>query len=345
MYRQIKTLALGAGVALALSGAAWAEGELFIYNWFDYTPPELIEKFEQEHDVSVTLDTYDSNETLLAKLVGGGTGYDVAMPGDYMVAIMIREGLLEKVQPNQMGNFKNLDPRWVDVYWDPGREYSIPWQWGTTAFMVDREVYDGDIDTLAMIFDPPEPLRGEINMLRDVNDVLNMGLRHLGHPRCNDNEEQLRELNELMQNSKQYWKSFNSDGAKEVLVSGDVQAGMIWNGFGMRARLEKPSLEYAYPKEGFTGWMDNIVVLKGAPNPENAKLFVNFMMEPEHAAMVSNFARYANGVLGSEKFMEPELLEAPEIVIPEGAPDPEFVPPCADEVIRLYDRIWTNLLR
>jgi spermidine/putrescine transport system substrate-binding protein len=345
MYRQIKASALGAWFALALSGAARAEGELFIYNWFDYTPPELIEKFEQEHDVRVTLDTYDSNETLLAKLVGGGTGYDIAMPGDYMVAIMIREGLLEKVQPNQMDNFKNLDPRWVDVYWDPGREYSIPWQWGTTAFMVNREVYDGDIDTLAIIFDPPETLQGEINMLRDVNDVLNMGLRYLGHPRCNDNEEQLRELNELMQDAKQYWKSFNSDGAKEVLVSGDVQAGMIWNGFGMRARLEKPSLEYAYPEEGFTGWMDNIVVLKDARNLENAKLFVDFMMEPEHAAMVSNFARYANGVLGSEKFMEPELLEAPEIVIPEGAPDPEFVPPCEDEVIRLYDRIWTNLLR
>jgi spermidine/putrescine transport system substrate-binding protein len=345
MYRQIKAFALGAGFALALSGAARAEGQLFIYNWFDYTPPELIEKFEQEYDVDVTLDTYDSNETLLAKLVGGGAGYDVAMPGDYMVAIMIREGMLEKVQPNQMENFENLDPRWVDVYWDPGREYSIPWQWGTTTFMVNREIYDGDIDTLAIIFDPPEPLQGEINMLRDVNDVLNMGLRYLGHPRCNDNEEQLRALNELMQNAKQYWKSFNSDGAKEVLVSGDVQAGMIWNGFGMRARLEKPSLEYAYPKEGFTGWMDNIVVLKGAPNLENAKLFVNFMMEPEHAAMVSNFARYANGVLGSEKFMEPELLEAPEIVIPEGAPDPEFVPPCEDEVIRLYDRIWTNLLR
>ena len=345
MYRQIKTLALGAGVALALSGAARAEGELFIYNWFDYTPPELIEKFEQEHDVSVTLDTYDSNETLLAKLVGGGTGYDIAMPGDYMVAIMIREGLLEKVEPNQMANFNNLDSRWVNVYWDPGREYSIPWQWGTTAFMVNREVYDGDIDTLAVLFDPPPPLQGEINVLRDVNDVLNMGLRYLGHPRCNDNEEQLRELDELMQNSKQYWKSFNSDGAKEVLVSGDVQAGMIWNGFGMRARLEKPSLDYAYPKEGFTGWMDNVVVLKGARNLENAKLFVNFMMEPEHAAMVSNFARYANGVAGSEAFMDPELLEAPEIVLPEGAPEPEFVPPCEDEVIRMYDRIWTNLLR
>ncbi len=345
MHRRITALALGAGLALALSGTAKAEGQLFIYNWFDYTPPELIEKFEQEHGVSVTLDTYDSNETLLAKLVGGGTGYDIAMPGDYMVAIMIREGLLEQVEPNKMENAKNLDPRWVDVYWDPGREYSIPWQWGTTAFMVNREVFDGDIDTLAILFDPPEPLQGQINVLRDVNDVLNAGLRYLGHPRCNSDQAQLRELNDLMQSAKPHWKSFNSDGAKEVLVSGDVQAGMIWNGFGMRARMEKPSLEYAYPREGFTGWMDNIVVLKGARNLENAKLFVNFMMEPEHAAMVSNFARYANGISGSEAFMDPELLEAPEIVIPAGAPDPEFVPPCEDEVIRLYDRIWTNLLR
>jgi spermidine/putrescine transport system substrate-binding protein len=345
MHRQILSGALGAGLVLGLAGTAHGEGELFIYTWFDYIPPELVEKFEQEHQVDATVDTYDSNETLLAKLKGGGTGYDIVMPGDYMVAIMIREGMLEQVQPNKMDNFKNVDPRWVDVYWDPGREYSIPYQWGTTSFMVNREAYDGEIDTLAVIFDPPEPLQGEINMMRDVNDVLNMGLRYLGHPRCNDNEEQLRELNDLMQRAKPYWKSFNSDGAKEVLVSGDVQAGMIWNGYGMRARMEKPSLEYAYPKEGFTGWMDNIAVPKGARNLDNAKLFVDFMMAPEHAAMVSNFARYANGIMGSEAFMDPELLSAPEIVIPEGAPAPEFVPPCEDAVIRLYDRIWTNLLR
>jgi spermidine/putrescine transport system substrate-binding protein len=123
MHRHLNAMALGAGLALALSGPVRAEGQLFIYNWFDYTPDELIETY----DVDVTLDTYDSNETLLAKLKGGGTGYDVAMPGDYMVAIMIREGMLEKIEPNKMENFKNLDPRWVDVYWDPGREYSIPW--------------------------------------------------------------------------------------------------------------------------------------------------------------------------------------------------------------------------
>ena len=111
----------------------------------------------------------------------------------------------------------------------------------------------------------------------------------------------------------------------------------------MRARLQRPELEYAYPKEGFTGWMDNVAVLKGAPHVENAKLFMNFMMDPENAAMTSNFARYANGVLGSEKYMEEAMKSAPEIVIPASAPAPEFVPPCDQEVVALYTKIWTNL--
>lgn len=339
-------IALAGGLILAWSaGAAQAAGQLNIYNWFDYIPQELLDKFAKEYDVEVTLDTYDSNESLLARLKAGVTGYDIAVPGDYMVAILIQEGLLEKVEPNKMPNFKNMDPDWVDVYWDPGREYSIPYQWGTTAFMVDTETYSGDIDTLAILFDPPAELSGKINMLKDVNDVLNAGLRYLGYPRCNDNPEQLKELNDLLVNAKKHWLSFNSDGAKEVLVSGDAAAGMIWNGFGMRARAEKPSLKYAYPKEGFTGWMDNIVVLKGAANLENAKKFVNFMLEPENAAALTNFARYTAGVKGVKPFLDAELQEAPEVNLPPDAPKPEFVPPCKDEVIRFYDRIWTNLLK
>jgi len=339
-------IALAGGLILALSaGPVQAAGKLNIYNWFDYISQELLDKFAKENDVEVTMDTYDSNESLLARLKAGVTGYDVAVPSDYMVAILKQEGLLEKSEPNKMSNFKNMEPDWIDVYWDPGREYSIPYQWGTTAFMVDSEVYSGDIDTLAILFEPPAELSGKINMLKDVNEVLNAGLRYLGHPRCNDNPEQLKELNNLLVNAKQHWLSFNSDGAKEVLVSGDAAAGMIWNGFGMRARAEKPSLKYAYPKEGFTGWMDNIVVLKGAPNLENAKKFQNFMMVPENAAALTNFARYTSGIKGVRPFLDPELASAPEVNLPEGAPKPEFVPPCKDEVIRLYDRIWTNLLK
>jgi len=330
--------------ALTLGNPAQAEGKLNLYNWFDYMPQELIDKFSKEYDVEVTMDTYDSNESLLARLKAGVTGYDIAVPGDYMVSILIQEGFLEKVQPNKMENFKNVDPRYVDVYFDKGREYSVPYQWGSTSFMVDTAVYNGDIDTLEIIFSPPPELSGKINMLKDVNEVLNMGLRYLGYPRCNDNPEQLKALNDLLQGSKKHWLSFNSDGAKEVLVSGDAAAGMNWNGFGMRTRMEKPTLKFAYPKEGITMFMDNFVVLKGAPNLENAKKFLNFMMIPENAATLTNFARYTSGIMGTEPFLEPEMKTAHEVNPPKDALI-ELVPPCKDEVIRLYDRIWTNLLK
>ena len=330
--------------ALTLSGPAQAAGKLSIYNWFDYMPQELLDKFSKEHDVEITVDTYDSNETLLARLKAGVTGYDLGVPSDYMVAILIKEDMLEKVHANQLSNFGNMDPKWIDVYFDPGREYTIPYQWGTTGFMVDTAVYGGDIDTLAILFEPPDELKGKINMLKDVNEVINAGLRYLGFPRCNSDPEQMKQLNTLLQSAKEHWLSFNSDGAKEVLVSGDAAAGQNWNGFGMRARMERASLKYAYPKQGLTAWMDNFVVFKDPPNLENAMKFMNFMLIPENAAKLTNFARYTAGVKGTEPFLDADLKSAPEVNPPDGVMM-EFVPPCEDKVIRMYDRIWTNLLK
>jgi len=329
--------------AFALTaGHASAEGKLNIYNWGNYTNPDMIKKFEEQYGVEVTLDGYDSNETMLAKVKEGGTGYDIVVPGDYMVAIMIEEGLLAQINASEMDNFKNLDPNWIDVYWDPGRVYSVPYQWGTTSFTVDSAVYDGDIDTLAIVFDAPEELKGRINMLNDMNDVINAGLRYLDYPRCNSDPDQMREVTELLLKAKADWRTMDYS-VIEKLTSKDVDASQSWNGAAMRARADRPTLKYAYPKEGFTGWMDNVAVLSDAPNMDNAKLFVNFMMDPENAAMTSNFARYANGVIGSDAFMDKEMLSAPEIVMPASAPAPDFVKPCSQDVVDLYNKVWTRL--
>ncbi len=342
MKRMILSLAAVTAVGLATAGTAAAEGKLNIYNWGNYTNPVLIEKFEKAHNVEVTLDGYDSNETMLAKVKEGGTGYDIVVPGDYMIKIMIGEGLLAKVEPNKMENFKNVDPKWVDVWWDPGRDYSVPYQWGTTSFTVDTAIYSGDVNTLKLLFDPPPELQGRINMLNDMNDVINAGLRYLGYPRCNDNQDQLREATELLLNAKQHWRTMDYS-IIEKLTSKDVDLSQSWNGAAMRAREQRPTLQYAYPKEGFTGWMDNVAVLSDAPNMENAKLFINFIMDPENAALISDFAKYANGILGSDKFMDPAMLSAPEIVMPADAPTPDFVQPCPQATVDLYNKIWTRL--
>ena len=342
-----RMLGLTAAVALASGlcvSQASAEGEVNFYTWADYTAPDLIEKFEAETGIKVNIDTFASNEDLLAKMMAGATGYDIIVPGDYLVEILIKEDLLLRVEPNQLPNFGNVEQRWVDVYWDPGRHYSIPWIWGTTSFNVNTDVYDGDIHTLAVLFDPPDVLKGRINMFQDSVEVINMALRYLGLPRCNANPDEMRQVQELLLQQKEWVRSYSMD-PKELIVSGEVDATMNWEGYALRTRGEKPSVAYAHPREGYTGWMDNLAVPKGAQNVENALAFMDFMMVPENIALESIYVRANSGIAGAAQHLDDELATAPELNAPEGTPDPEFVPACADDVVRLYDKVWTNVMK
>ena len=233
----------GLAVALAVTAgnAVTAEGKLSIYHWFEYIPQELLDKFSAETGIDVTMDTYDSNEAMLATLKAGKLGsYDVAVPGDYMVEIMIGEGMLDTVAEGELANIGNVEPQWLDVPFDPGRMHSIPYQWGSTSFSVNRDVYGGDIRTTGIVFDPPDELKGRINILDAQGEVMLLASMHLGIPQCSTDREQLKALDELLQSAKEHWASFNSDGAKDVLVSGDAAVGMIWNGFSAKARRRAP---------------------------------------------------------------------------------------------------------
>jgi spermidine/putrescine transport system substrate-binding protein len=333
-----------AAIALALSaGTAQAEGNLSIYHWFEYIPQELLDKFSKEHGVTVTMDTFDSNEAMLASLKAGKMGsYDVAVPGDYMVEIMAADGLLDTFESSELSNFGNIMPEWVDVGFDKGRKSSIPYQWGSTSFSVNRDDYSGDINTLAMIFDPPEEVRGKINVLDSQGEVLALASIYLGIPQCTTDRDQLKQLNELVQNAKPHWASFGSDVAKDVLVSGDASVGMIWSGFSAKAREEGANIEYAYPKEGYVVWMDNVVLLKDAPNRDNALKFMNFLLEPENAAAVTNFAQYTAGVSNTTELLDDAVKNSPESN-PPAKPVGTFVMACSEEVQKVYDTIWTNL--
>ena len=309
-----------AAVSLAFAIApAQAAGKLSIYHWFEYIPQELLDKFSKQYDVEVTMDTYDSNEALLAALKAGALGeYDVAVPGDYMVKILSQEGMLDTIGGGELKNRGNILPQWADVEFDPGRKHSIPYQWGSTGFSINRDIYQGNINTTAMIFDPPDELKGKINVLDTSGETLTLASIHLGIPQCTTDREQLKKLDALVQGAKQHWASFNSDGAKDVLVSGDAAAGMIWNGFGAKAREEGAPIEYAFPKEGYIVWMDNVVLLKDAPNRANAIKFMDFLLEPENAAAVTNYARYTAGIKGVEPHLDPALAKSPEQNPPAG---------------------------
>ncbi len=332
-------------IALALTaGAATAEGDLVIYHWFEYMPQELLDKFTAETGINVTMDTYDSNEAMLASLKAGGMGtYDVAVPGDYMVAIMAGEGLLDTIADGELANKGNIAPEWADPSFDPGRTHSIPYQWGSTAFAVDTSAYSGNINTTDILFNPPEDLKGKINMLDSQGEVMALASLHMGIPQCSTDRAQLSALNDMLQGAKENWASFNSDTAKEVLVSGDVTVGMIYDGFSAKARSEKESITYAFPSEGYVVWMDNVVLLNDAPNRANAIKFMDFLLEPENIAAVSNFARYGLGVSGAGEFLDPELATLPESNPPADAGAGAFIEVCDQATQAVYDQIWTNL--
>jgi len=339
------TAALAGFAMLAAAGTAKADGELNIFNWGNYTSPDLIKKFEEAHNVKVTITDYDSNDAALAKVRAGGHGFDIVVPSANFMRIWIDEGLLLETRPDQMENFKNVDERWVNVDWDPNRHYSVPWQWGLTGVVVDTSLYKGDINTSAIFLDPPPELAGKVNVAPEMTDVIFATIRYVGGEWCTADLDVLRKVRDTLLAAKPKWIAMDY-GVIEKFASRDFGAAYYWNGAAMRARQQNSDVRLGYPKEGFPYFMDSVAVLKDARNVENAKLFQNFIMLPENAALISEFAKYANGIKGSEAHMSDELKNAPELKVPaefEGAG--AFLNPCPPEVNDLYTKIWTEVLK
>ena len=339
-----KTVIVSAAAAALLATSAIAE-ELHIYNWTDYTAPDLIKKFEEETGIDVVVDTYDSNETLLAKLKAGATGYDLVVPSQHFVKIMIDQGLLQKVDIKSMPNYANVDPRWKNPDWDPNQEYSVPWQWGSTSFSYRSDLYSGKGESLKEFFEPSEELKGRLQVFDAPDEIYNMANLYLGLPFCSENPEDAKKVLALLEGQKPYVLTYSSESMNDKLATGEVIMASHWNGMSLVGRQEaNPNIVYAYPKEGIVGWFDSLVIPVGAQNPEAAAKFMNFVMDPKNIALESNFAAYSNGILGSAEFMDESLKTSPELNPPADVPV-KFGEACSPAAQKLIDRVWTKLLQ
>jgi spermidine/putrescine transport system substrate-binding protein len=322
---------------------AAAQSELQLYNWGNYTSPELLAKFEAETGIKVTVTDYDSNDTALAKIEAGGHGFDLVVPSANYVSIFRDKGLIQELDLSRLPNHANIAPEWADVDWDPGRKWSVPWQWGTTGVGVNRAVYGGDINTSAIWLDPPPELVGKINVTPEMMDVVNLAVMYVGGEPCSEDVEVLRKARDKLMAAKPAWMSMDY-GMEEKMASGDVPASVYWNGAIMRARLKNPDVAYGYPREGYVVWMDSVTLLRDAKNVDQAYAFMDYILKPENAAMLSAFARYANGVAGSDAFMPEDMKDAPEVVVPEELKSAgRFLPTCSAKAQEYMTAIWTEL--
>ena len=339
-----RTLTLTTTALTLLAGAAAAQ-ELNLYNWGNYTSPELLEKFTEETGIEVTVTDYDSNSTALAKIEAGGHGFDLVVPTANYVPIYVEKGLLAELDTSRLPHFGNIDPRWVDVDWDMGRTHTVPWQWGTTGVAVNTSVYSGDINTSAIFLDPPEELIGKVNVVPEMSDVMAMTIFYVGGEPCTEDLDVLRQVRDTLMAAKPNWQSMDY-GMTDRMSANDVMASVNWNGSTMRVRENNPDVAYGYPQEGYPVWMDNVGLLADATNVDEAYQFLDFILLPENAALISDFARYGNGISGSEEFMPDDMKTAPEIVIPAELADAGvFLPTCPASANDLYTQIWTELLQ
>lgn len=339
-------LALSLLIALGLTGNAQAAGSLNFANWSDYYPPELLKKFEADTGIKATLDAYDSNETLLAKLKAGGGSYDVIVPSDSFIQIMVKEDLLQKFDKSKLPNLKNLAPTFQTLSFDPEHDYSTPYLWGTTGYSYDaKQVPGGKLEeSWKGFFEPPAELKGKVVALNSADDLYPPAARYLGINVCTEDPKEAKQIQELLLAQKPLLAMYNSDGTIERMAAGEVAVHQQWNGAYHRAHEQRDSLVYVYPKEGVAAFIDNFAIPKGATNVAEAHVFINWMMQPENIAAASNFAKYNNAISGAEKFMDKTLFDDPAINTP--ADKLDRLRPfelCSPKALKLRSAVWTKL--
>lgn len=287
---------------------------LNIYNWAEYIAPSVIERFEKENNLKIVYDTYDSNETLLAKLQAGATGYDVVFPSDYMVTILVKNNLLQPLDKSKLGNMVNIDPLLLNQKFDPNNQYSIPYLWGTTGIGVRTDLVTTPVESWMDLFKPAAAIQGKISMLNDRKDLIGTALKGLGYSLNSVDPKQLDEVKALLLAQKPFVKVYDSSSYKVNFASGEVAIGQAWNGdIAALSHTGTANLKYVIPKEGSAIYCENMTVPKGATHLELAHKFINFLMQPEIAAEITNVTYYATPNRAALPFVREELRNDPTI--------------------------------
>ncbi|KRP63163.1 polyamine ABC transporter substrate-binding protein [Pseudomonas trivialis] len=353
-----KALLVGAGITLAVS--VQAAPTVHIYNWSDYIGPDTLANFEKATGIKPVYDVFDSNETLEGKLLAGRTGYDVVVPSNHFLGKQIKAGAFQKLDKSLLSNYSNLDPALLKRLEknDPGNQYSVPYLWGTNGigYNVDKvkEVLGVDhIDSWAVLFEPENMKKLAscgVSFMDSADEMLPAVLNYMGLDPNSTNPADYKKAEEKLLKVRPYVTYFHSSKYISDLANGNicVAAGFSGDVFQAKARAAEAgkgvNIAYAIPKEGGNLWFDVLAIPKDATNVKEAHAFINYLLQPEVIAQVSDYVGYANPNPGSDTLMEQSIRTDAAVYPPQAVLDRTFVnfelPP---KVQRLMTRSWTKV--
>jgi len=321
---------------------------LNLFVWTEYTPADMVECFERIYDIDVNLEEYSSNEEMYAKVSAGGTTYDLLQPTDYIVPLMIRQGLLQELDMSKLPSYENYDPNYLNLSFDPGNKYSVPYQAGTEAIVVNTAKVDTIPTKWADLWNPD--YAGRMVFLDDSRGVIGFTLVTLGYSPNTQNPDEIAEAKAKLAELLPGVKLFDSDSPKTALIAGDVDLGMTWTGEAFLAQQEDPAFDYIYPEEGALLWQDNWVIPVGAPHLDATYAWINYTNQGNIFWMMLAEFPYTNpntAALDFAKENHSDLYDAyinsPITNTPADAIANGFRIEDVGEATPLYDQVWTEL--
>jgi len=333
---------LVAAMLSSMLSACSDQDVLRIYNWGEYMDEDILDEFTKETGIRISYSTYASNEEMYARLSGGGSSYDLIIPTDYMIERMIKEDMLEKIDFDNIPNFKNIDNRFNNLSYDPANEYSVPYKWGTNGILYNTDMVDGAVNSWDILWD--ENYKGQIIMYNSMRDSFVPALIRLGFSINTRSQSELEQARDSLIEQKPLVYAFMGDAVRDAMINNEAALALIFSGDAVYCIEENPSLAYAVPEEGSNIWFDSIVIPKGVRNKANAEAFIDFLCRPDIALRNTLYTGFST-----------VNTEALGMVPKEWLDNPAYWPP--DYIIKRceifldlgdfaqeFDRAWTRVL-
>jgi spermidine/putrescine transport system substrate-binding protein len=284
---------------------------LHVYTWADYVKPELVQRFEAEQKCKVVIDTFDSNESMFAKLKAGATGYDVVTPSSYMVSVLFAQGLLQPLDAALVPNRKNVDPEYLKIALDPRMDHSVPYMLTNSGLAYLKSKVKDPEPSWAML--ERTDLKGRMTMLNDMRETIGAALKSLGYSLNTTDEKQLAEARDVVVRWKRSLAKFENEQYKTGIASGEFLLVHGYSGDILQVQKENPDVVFVVPREGTSVSCDDLVIPKSAKEKALAHAFINFLQDPDVAAENSNFISYLCPNTPAYAKLDPEIRDNPAV--------------------------------
>jgi spermidine/putrescine transport system substrate-binding protein len=316
---------------------------LKVYNWDTYIDPDILTSFEETFGVGVDYRVFDNDGDMVDELRTGEADYDVVVPSDFNVAIMREEGLLAPLDKDTIPNIENLDPTFVSPVFDPANRYCMPYQWGTVGIGYNLAATGREITSWADFFDPE--FAGRVAMYDDTRTAMGLALLVLGYSPNTTNPQQIAEAADFLKSQADQIGAYTGDDGQDFLERGEFDMVVEWSGDIFQLMEENEDIRYVIPEEGSLIWTDNLCIPATAPHKALAEQFINYILEPDIGAQLSNYTQYGTPNVAALPFIDEEILANPAVYPPESVRERLFFQVDVNlAATDLYDQAWVEIM-